>query len=62
MDELKPEDALQKIFELLKEVKRVGGTFIPLWHNHTISETKKYIAWKNVHDKMIQEILFTLNP
>jgi len=61
MNQLKPEDALQKVFELLKEVKSVGGNFIPLWHNHTISETKKYIAWKNVHDKMIQEILFTLN-
>lgn len=57
----KPEDALQKILELLKEVKNVGGTFIPLWHNHTISETGEYSVWKNVHDKMIEEILLTLN-
>lgn len=57
----KPEDALQKILQLLKEIKKVGGTFIPLWHNHTISETAEYAAWKKVHDKMIEEVLFTLN-
>jgi hypothetical protein len=57
----KPGDALQKILQLLKEVKNVGGTFIPLWHNHTISEIAEYAAWKNVHDKMIEKILLTLN-
>jgi hypothetical protein len=59
--DLKPGDALKKILELLKEVKNVGGTFIPLWHNHTISETAEYGAWKNVHDQMIEEMLLTLN-
>lgn len=58
---LEPGDALQKILQLLKEVKKVGGTFIPLWHNHTISETDEYSPWKNVHYKMIEEISFTLN-
>jgi hypothetical protein len=57
----KPEDALKKILELLKEVKNVGGTFISLWHNHTISETAEYAAWKKIHDQMIEKILLTLN-
>lgn len=57
-----PIDGWQKILHLLKEVKKVDGTFIPLWHNHTISETKEFAQWKNVHDKMIEQILFTLNP
>jgi hypothetical protein len=61
MDDLEPGDALKKIMELLKEVKNVGGTFIPLWHNHTISETAEYAAWKKIHDQMIEEILVTLN-
>jgi hypothetical protein len=57
----KPADALKEILELLNEVKKVGGTFIPLWHNHTISETAEYAAWKKIHDQMIEEILVTLN-
>jgi hypothetical protein len=61
MNSLNPVDALQKILGLLKEVKSVGGTFIPLWHNHTISETKEYLAWKNVHDEMIEKLVTTLN-
>ncbi|MGN6193830.1 MAG: polysaccharide deacetylase family protein [Ginsengibacter sp.] len=56
-----PNEALKKILQLLKEIKKVGGTFIPLWHNHTISETDEFAEWKNVHDKMIEQILFTLN-
>ncbi len=56
-----PEDALEKILRLLEEVKKVDGTFIPLWHNHTISETHEYSRWKNVHDQMIEQLLFTLN-
>ncbi len=57
----KPEDAVKKILELLKEVKSVGGIFIPLWHNHTISETNEYAAWKKVHDQMMEKLLFTLS-
>lgn len=60
MNDLRPEDTLQKIWGLLQEVKNVGGTFIPLWHNHTISQTDEYSAWKNVHDQMIETILLTL--
>ena len=61
MKDLNPADAFKKILELLEEVKSVEGNFIPLWHNHTVSETAEYSAWKNVHDKMIEKIVFTLN-
>jgi hypothetical protein len=57
----KPADALKEILELLNEVKKVGGTFIPLWHNHTVSDTDEYSAWKKIHDQMIEKILVTLN-
>ncbi|HXR85212.1 MAG TPA: polysaccharide deacetylase family protein [Hanamia sp.] len=61
MNDLQPEDASQKISQLLKEVSNVGGTFISLWHNHTVSKTREYLAWRNVHQKMIDEVLFTLS-
>lgn len=52
--------AFQKIIALLEEVKKVNGTFISLWHNHTISETVEYKEWKNVHEKMIQILVDSL--
>ena len=48
--------AFQKMLALLEEVKKVNGTFISLWHNHTISKTEEYKEWKKVHEKMIQKL------
>lgn len=50
------EQSLQEILNLINEVKKVQGTFISIWHNHTVSETSEYRAWKKIHDKMIQAI------
>lgn len=55
-----PDKAFQKIILLLEEVKKVNGTFISLWHNHTISETNEYQQWRNVYEKMIQKIVDSL--
>jgi len=52
-----PAGVLENIFNLIDEVKNVNGTFISIWHNHTVSETKEYKPWKNIHDQMIQKIL-----
>ena len=54
---LHPNESFEKIVSLLEEVKNVGGTFISLWHNHTISDTNEYKEWKNVHEKMVQELV-----
>jgi hypothetical protein len=54
------EQAYQKIVSLLEEVKKVNGTFISLWHNHTISETLEYKEWRKVHERMIQKVVDAL--
>ncbi|CAN5225955.1 hypothetical protein BH09BAC2_BH09BAC2_10780 [soil metagenome] len=54
---VKPADALNTIKQLMQQVKKVSGTFISIWHNHTISKTKEYIEWKAVHDQMITELI-----
>lgn len=54
--DLQPSQALQDICKLVEAVHRVKGTFISIWHNHTVSETREYMDWKNVHDQMIQAI------
>ncbi len=50
-------EALDYIFKLIEEVKNVNGTFISIWHNHTLCETNSYKGWRHVHDKMIERIL-----
>ncbi len=52
-----PEQALPDIFNLIDAVKNVNGTFISIWHNHTVSETIEYRNWKKVHAQMIERIL-----
>lgn len=49
-----PIEAQEKMLELLKEVKNVNGTFISIWHNHTLSDD--YAEWKEVHDVMLEKI------
>ena len=51
--EKSPEKALMEILNLLKEVKKINGTFIPLFHNDIIGENEK---WRSVHDRMVQQI------
>ena len=48
---------LRSVFNLIDEVKNVNGTFICIWHNHTVSDTKEYREWRIIHDQMIQKIL-----
>ena len=36
------------VFELKKQVKEVGGMFIPLWHNETIGFKGEWSGWQEV--------------
>jgi hypothetical protein len=50
---ISPEKSLFAILNLMKEIKKVEGTFIPIWHNNYLGENKN---WKSVHDKTISQI------
>ena len=47
----------RQIFDLINKVKNVQGTFISIWHNHTVSKTPEYRDWRKMHEKMIGEVL-----
>ena len=51
-----PEKSLMAILNLLKEVKKVNGTFISIFHNDHLGEIENGKNWKSVHDKMILQI------
>ncbi len=43
-------ESIQVINQLKKEVKEVGGLFIPLWHNETIGDNHIWKGWLPVFD------------
>lgn len=49
------EQALDHILPLIKEVKALGGTFVSLWHNETLTDENLWKGWRNVYEKMIEE-------
>jgi len=51
---LSPMDAVSVIGELIQKVKNVKGEFIPIWHNHSISEYGHWRGWKTVFETMME--------
>jgi len=52
---LSPEKATETINELISEVKRVGGTFMPLWHNQSLNNEDEWKGWLDVYINMVEE-------
>ena len=51
---LEAEDAMTQIKPLVDEVKNVGGTFISLWHNETLSDEKRWKGWVEVYNQLLE--------
>ena len=51
---LTPQQATEVISSLIKEVKNVGGTFIPLWHNQSLNNQGEWKGWNEVYIKMVE--------
>lgn len=52
---LSPQKATKTINELITEVKKAGGEFIPLWHNATLNDLGENKGWLDVYIKMVEE-------
>jgi hypothetical protein len=50
---LSPDQAIEKVDLLMKEVKQHGGNFICIWHNDTINNRGIWKNWKQVLDATI---------
>lgn len=51
---LEAKDAMTQIMPLVDEVKNVGGTFISLWHNETLSDEKRWKGWVEVYNHLLE--------
>lgn len=47
------DEAMAHIRPLIDEVKNVGGTFISLWHNETLSGEKRWKGWIEVYKQLL---------
>lgn len=49
---LTPEGSMPVIDELIREVERVNGTFVTLWHNDSLGDAGEWRGWKETYLKM----------
>ena len=49
---LRADDALIKIQNLMNETAKVGGTFVSLWHNESMSDEGQWKGWRSVYTEM----------
>lgn len=53
--QLSQEDAIKLTIEMMKDVSLIGGNFITLWHNETLSEEHGWQGWRMVWESILQE-------
>ncbi len=49
---LSPQEAVEEIINLMKEVQQVGGTFSYIWHNETLNEQGEWKGFREVFIRM----------
>ncbi|WP_375239062.1 polysaccharide deacetylase family protein [Aurantibacter sp.] len=48
-------DKQQKVAQLVNEIKKVNGTFIPVFHNYTFSDELQWIHFKSLFKQIIND-------
>jgi hypothetical protein len=51
---LTPDDALERIKQLIDKVRKVDGTFTSLWHNESLSEHGVWKGWRGIFEGMVE--------
>jgi hypothetical protein len=54
---LNTEEAMKEYQDIIDRVKAVGGTYISIWHNESLSDQKRWKGWRNLYEKMIEYAL-----
>ena len=51
-----PAQALIEILHYNQECKNINGTFIGIWHNHTLGTDKLSAGWREVYEQFISSL------
>lgn len=52
-----PDEAIAESRKLIAEIQAVGGTFVSLWHNSTLTDTGEWQDWKRVFCELSEGLL-----
>ncbi|HOP05046.1 MAG TPA: polysaccharide deacetylase family protein [Tenuifilaceae bacterium] len=58
---LSKELAVDKTIEIAMKVKEVGGTFVTVWHNESLSGVNEWKGWENVFSEIVDKIVTQQN-
>ena len=53
---LSPDEALDALEQLAREVKSVEGTLTLLWHNETVAELNEWVGWRAVYEQAFERV------
>jgi hypothetical protein len=53
---LTPEQAIAKTLEMASIVKQVGGTFVTVWHNESLSGYNEWKGWGYVFQEVVRQV------
>lgn len=51
---LSPQEAVAAAQKIIDAAKTVNGMFIPIWHNHTLSEKDGWEGWRDVYTQIVE--------
>ncbi len=54
--EANPSEAVRLTLEMAKRVKDVGGTFVTVWHNESLSGINEWKGWEDVLGRIVLEV------
>ena len=52
--EMSVSESVQMMEGLMEKVKKVGGCFVSLWHNESLSETERWKGWRPLYTAMLE--------
>lgn len=50
------EHAIKTVFSLIDVVREVGGEFVSIWHNESLSDYKEWQGWRKVYESEVEYI------
>lgn len=50
---LKPQQAMEVIEGIIREIKSLRGVFVSLWHNESLCECGRWKGWRQVYENMM---------
>ncbi|RYF95248.1 MAG: hypothetical protein EOO02_23265, partial [Chitinophagaceae bacterium] len=53
-----PEQTYMELIKYYELVKKMQGTFIPIWHNHMLSSEPQFKGWKEMFELFMRETVY----